>query len=479
MGKKTRWDDAWRSFTDWKGEFRKKEKMLGEYYEEIEPLEMVKEIFPPETLSTFHLREDDVGNTGLPCGIIKYTESVDEKGKAKIKKRLLFDNYGCFEKTQNNRLAMINMCTYFGMQGRKNALPSKCHGFAIDLDGVREKELVALLGMIDEKIIPTPTYIVNSGHGLHLYYVFEIPVSLKQTSTIITLNKIKKELINLVWNDKTSADNLRQYTTIFQDMRIPGSWTKFGMKNKSKCSYIIRAYKVGEKVDLTYLTEEIREYFPTLSHDWASESYCSLTLEEAKKLYPKWYQHVVIEGHKQEGYYTQTEGLYKWWYNIITQNTEREVETSREGNRWNCLAVLFVMAFKAGVPMDQVTLDANDLIPFMNSKEHSPDNELTLDEVLAASNFYDKKYVRWSNQTIAERTSIKLPPPTTRRNGRSQEEHLKRARAVRVFSTYENNGRPSSQVIVEEWQRSNPSKKKSECIKETGLSKPTVYRWWK
>ena len=31
---------------------------------------------------------------------------------------------------------------------------------------------------------------------------------------------------------------------------------------------------------------------------------------------------------------------------------------------------------------------------------------------------------------------------------------------------------------VQEWQELHPYGKKSECIKDTGLSKPTVYKWW-
>lgn len=43
-------------------------------------------------------------------------------------------------------------------------------------------------------------------------------------------------------------------------------------------------------------------------------------------------------------------------------------------------------------------------------------------------------------------------------------------------------GCPSKEVkskIVEEWQRQHPDGKKADCIRETGLSKPTVYKWWK
>lgn len=44
---------------------------------------------------------------------------------------------------------------------------------------------------------------------------------------------------------------------------------------------------------------------------------------------------------------------------------------------------------------------------------------------------------------------------------------------------YKNNGRPDKQKIVEEWQESHPEGRKADCIRDTGLSKPTVYRWWK
>ena len=39
--------------------------------------------------------------------------------------------------------------------------------------------------------------------------------------------------------------------------------------------------------------------------------------------------------------------------------------------------------------------------------------------------------------------------------------------------------RQKKKEIVEEWQQLHPNGKKSECIKDTGLSKPTVYKWWR
>lgn len=39
-------------------------------------------------------------------------------------------------------------------------------------------------------------------------------------------------------------------------------------------------------------------------------------------------------------------------------------------------------------------------------------------------------------------------------------------------------GRPNKAKIVEEWRKVHPDGKKVDCIHDTGLSKPTVYRWW-
>ena len=46
----------------------------------------------------------------------------------------------------------------------------------------------------------------------------------------------------------------------------------------------------------------------------------------------------------------------------------------------------------------------------------------------------------------------------------------------------ENNGRPkgsgTAQDKVKEWRMQHPNGKKADCIKDTELSKNTVYKWW-
>ena len=84
-----------------------------------------------------------------------------------------------------------------------------------------------------------------------------------------------------------------------------------------------------------------------------------------------------------------------------------------------------------------------------------------------------------SREWIEDNTKVTIP--ANKRNYRKQEVHLARARAVQDidYPNHEWAGRPNAEQTVREWQESHPAGKKADCIRETGLSKPTVYKWWK
>lgn len=71
------------------------------------------------------------------------------------------------------------------------------------------------------------------------------------------------------------------------------------------------------------------------------------------------------------------------------------------------------------------------------------------------------------------------------RNKRKQAVHLMGARAIQEINDKVNqtnwrqgNGRKEKKDVVLEWRVKNQLGTKAQCIKETGLSKPTVYKWW-
>ena len=112
------------------------------------------------------------------------------------------------------------------------------------------------------------------------------------------------------------------------------------------------------------------------------------------------------------------------------------------------------------------------------------DNHFTEYDILCALKTYHtggEQAYRRRIEYISKKTGIKLTP--NKRNGRKQRLHLERARAVQEIDYPDGEwrnkeGRPTAEQIVREWQEHHPDGRKAECIRGTGLSKPTVYKWW-
>ena len=103
-------------------------------------------------------------------------------------------------------------------------------------------------------------------------------------------------------------------------------------------------------------------------------------------------------------------------------------------------------------------------------------------EIAAAMKMYNERAYEMRREVIEEYFGWEFKP--IKRNGRKQEIHLERARAVQNIDYPDGewrnkDGRPEMSKIVEEWRKAHPDGRKADCIRETGLSKPTVYKWWK
>ena len=116
------------------------------------------------------------------------------------------------------------------------------------------------------------------------------------------------------------------------------------------------------------------------------------------------------------------------------------------------------------------------MLDLISDDEH---NRFTKRDVLDAMNMYQENYVTYSRAEVERVSGISVPP--NKRNGRKQDKHLQGARAIRDINNEnwrEENGRKPKSEIVEEWRKAHPDGKKADCIRDTGLSKPTVYKWW-
>ena len=132
----------------------------------------------------------------------------------------------------------------------------------------------------------------------------------------------------------------------------------------------------------------------------------------------------------------------------------------------------------------------------MNGLTQKPGNEFTVADIDAAKTFYSKTSMKMSRKGIKKLTGIDIGQ--TKRNHRSQQDHLQaesvrdsqgqvvenpcKVNRERALQTMRDNGaimgRPDKQAIVLEWRKAHPGGSKADCIRDTGLTKPTVYKWW-
>ena len=107
-------------------------------------------------------------------------------------------------------------------------------------------------------------------------------------------------------------------------------------------------------------------------------------------------------------------------------------------------------------------------------------NHFTREDVLAALEMYNDNYITFPIDTITKLTA--LPIEKNKRNYRKQEVHLKIIRSNKAILKEEGlmkqEGRPTKEAAVKEWRRLNPKGTKADCIRETQISKKTVYKYW-
>ena len=165
-------------------------------YEEIQSLEFYRDIFPVGSFERTRYQSD-----GKPNGLL-FAKANNERDKNIIE--LVFDYLMTIEQFQGQEDVIMSIIGYSGKhRTKKNAY--HLYGFTVDLDGQEEfAKFRDTLYQMQEDVIPPATYTVLSGHGLHLYYIFNKPIGLTPKMTE-AVQRVKDGLTELVWNDFTST----------------------------------------------------------------------------------------------------------------------------------------------------------------------------------------------------------------------------------------------------------------------------------
>lgn len=444
---------------------------LEQYCDELTPREFYRLIFPSGELDA-----DGAFTKG------KYTAVGVAINPERCKRYTITDDLnGLDHLLSSDDFCIISPISYAG-KTRKSEYARYLYAIAIDVDGIKMREFVkegAPIGIVDlfyqfdghgpSNYLPKPTAIVSSGTGLHIYYVFERAIPLYQ-NIVKQLDILKRRLTWQLWTQGVTdlADNV-QYESLFQGFRVPGTKTKVGTK--------VRAFLVdsGEKVTIEYLNKFVPEEYRVTDIAYKS----SLTLAESKEKYPEWYQERIVEGKKRRTW-VANEALYKWWIRKI-------ISGAAEGHRYWCILALAAYAKKCDVDRETLEEDCLSLLPYLDSMTNDENNHFTEDDILKALEAYNDSYITYPIHTISARCDI--PIRRNKRNGRKQEVHLMGARAIQEINDRVNgtnwrkeNGRPigsgTAQQRVQQWRSDHPDGSKSQCKSDTGLSYPTIRKWW-
>lgn len=392
--------------------------------------------------------------------------------------RIMFDD--TFEDTlkelQQADFSIINGLTYFGRRNLQNNA-SKMYAMIFDLDGVTDATLNAFLnGAFEVDAYPIPNYIVLSGNGVHLYYVFEYAIPL-YPNIKLQLKELKYALTEKLWNEYTSKDKKKQMQGINQGFRVIGGKTKAGAAEK-----VVRAFQINTH---PFNLDQLGNYIPKEHRVDEKKLFREgkLTLEQAKKKYPKWYEKVVVRKDKSRVKWDikgkvhgeNPYALYDWWIDKIRMGATFH-------HRYFNVMCLAIYGAKCDVPFEKVQKDAYGLVEFLNGI--NADEPFTKGDCDCALECYDDKYATFPIRDIEKLSGIQIE--RNKRNGRRQEEHLKRARAVQGVdypdgSWINRNGRPvgigTKENLVKEYILTNPEASVTEISKALKISRTTVYKY--
>ena len=421
-----------------------------------------RDLFPKGTFEERVGFKYDYEKTNKGNGFIVYT--VGEGDQERKHTRMVFDDLAELFELQENQCAFMSPISYFGRhRTAKNA--RYLYALTFDLDEVGGEQIKLFFNHVYVKNLPRPTYVVNSGGGVHLYYFFKEPIPMIPKNQK-ALKILKYALTKRIWFEDTSELEERQYQGLNQGFRLVGSKTKHGET--------VTCWKTGERITVEYLADfipkENSKDVGILYRMWHS----TMPLEEAKKKYPEWYEQRIVMGRKKMSW-TNNRKLYDWW--------KKQVKHASKRHRYWYIFALTVYGAKCGVPLEEVEQDAFSFKDFLNSLD--TENPFTDEDIYSALQAYDEEHKSFTRDEIAHVTAIDIKANKRRPQPLSRADNLEIARMTQAMinkvngTTWRNeNGRPSLEKKVRDYLSKHPFATKAEVIRGTGLSKKTVYKYY-
>lgn len=454
---------------DVKKNYREVEELLSFHYKEVEGEEFYRYVFPNN-----QNEGEYSGDYSKPNAIYLYEDERDKGTERKLRRRIMLNDTWEEDYKEFVKDNPMTLCSGLAYRGRVNRLEysQQMNALVFDLDSVGKDELLTLFLRIGKdpglRRLPQPTFIVMSGTGLHIYYVFEEPIELFPNIKL-QLKKLKYDLTFKMWEYKaTSQEKQIQYQSINQGFRMVGSKNdKYGLP--------VKAFKTGDRVTLDYINAyaDEKENQVDISKPFRPSQY---TKEEAKEKFPEWYQRVVVEKNRNQKKWDIKRDLYDWWL--------RQSSKVKGGHRYFYLMCMVIYAVKCNISREEVEADMYDKFDELSRIEHS--NPLTEEDIKSALETYDRQYYNFTIHDIEKLTDIRID--RNKRNYRNQKQHILVMNAIRdvVYPNGEwrnKEGRPkgsgTKEYLIKEYLLENPASTPTEIARNLGISRTTVYKYLK
>lgn len=443
------------------------DEFLHHAFDEVDPLDFYTSLFG----ASAHARRYGV-DAWYPC--VLSAEPQDDGTVAGTWRKWPIQT--TLEMTSERADAYLPTLTYFHGVLDSHQAQELC-AFVIDCDYVCRDDLLSIFDEWEKgENVLCPTYVVCSGGGLHFYYVLETPVDMRRRwlSELGFVN-------DLLENQYEGRIGVIDHRGIYQPYRIVGSRTKQGDT--------VAAFQTGGKWTIGELcimlgigevsfTKE--GYRPSEMSMKRAGEIGVLRKERREKAEAARSKNGKHHPERVRNFYTGLRDLYK----------SRAAFYTMQGHRFKQVMCLSVAAAKGGayVSYDELQKDVRELWYAWNTTVTKHGGQpIMWDECLKAMRAYNNpKYREMGSAWIAEQQGVEWEKKT-RRNGRTQEVHLKRARRWKAGMIEDDEpfknpeGRPqgsgTKQRLVENYYEQHPSATVREAAVALGCSKTTVQKW--
>lgn len=436
---------------------------LNNIFDEIEGDDFYKYIFPSN-----QKKGEYSENFDKPNAIFLYNDDKDEGRDRTYRRRVMLDDTWDDDYQEYILENPLTLCSGLSYRGKKNRLENaqKMNALIFDLDSVGINELKTFLLRAGKepglRTLPQPTFIVLSGTGLHIYYVFEEPIDLFPNIKL-QLKALKYDLTFKMWDYKSTTKKKQiQYQSINQAFRMPGSINK-------KYNLPVVAFCTGEKITLDYLNSYVDEEKNKVDINKPLKP-TQYTLSESKEKFPEWYERVIVKKDKRAKKWIVKKDLYYWWI--------RQSYRVKGGHRYYFLMAMAIYAVKCNVSKKELRDDMYILFEELKDIQHN--HALDEGDIKSALETYDRQYYNFTIDDIVKLTDIQIPK--NKRNYRKQEDHVRMMSLIRDNMTHPNGewrnkeGRPSKKNLVLQYIKENPNDTPTKIARELGISRSTVYK---